>query len=272
MTNENLHIRSGVRAPTLMSRLCVLHVERRALTEILTPRGRGARDHLNVRALDRSALTLIELLVVIAIVAILAAMMLSVLWHARRLSARSVCINNLRQLNLASMAYGGDAGRFPTILEWLYRRPAPNDVRPGQFDLGTGQLFPYVRSRATYLCPSDRPKTESPALAPNPRPDHSYVMNWRMCHARDLSACLAPARTVFFTERPNLTSASLVGGLVAPLEPRSNPSLTGLEFPHGGRKQFAMADGHIESANEARYRTNSYDPRFWYPNESSGRP
>ena len=60
------------------------------------------------------AFTLIELLVVITIIAILAAMMLPSLRNARDLARSSVCINNMRQLAVATLAYVQDNyGTFP---------------------------------------------------------------------------------------------------------------------------------------------------------------
>jgi len=52
--------------------------------------------------------TLIELLVVIAIIAILAAMLLPALAAAKQKAQAIQCVNNLRQLNIATTMYAGD--------------------------------------------------------------------------------------------------------------------------------------------------------------------
>ena len=220
---------------------------------------------------EGEAFTLIELLLVIAVIGILASLLLPALSRAKA-SARSLtCMNNIRQLGVASNVYMSDLGRYPDILEWLYPKSAP-------YDLTRGRLFPYCKNKTVYLCPQDKADLEKarPPLSAAPTRDFSYALNCMMCHAHDVTSVLSPSQTVMFLEATNLlTPVNVPGvGLVAapPPAPATQPVPSNLiAFRHNRRAQLLFVDTHVAKMNNKQVSDAQKLKPFWYPNNLTDR-
>ena len=208
------------------------------------------------------AFTLVELLVTIAIIALLAALLLPALSRAKESGRRVACLNNLHQMAIAIGTYSVDSrGRFPDFRSWLYPSIVP---APGN-DLSGGKLFPYLNSKAIYLCPTDKRELEKQPPTLKKR-DYSYSMNCRTCHPADLANYLKPAKTFLLMEAKIMPTDFT--GLVAPT---ASVSTRPLAFRHNKRGHLLMADTHIETLNTNRFVQVSMTKRFWYPdNDMSG--
>src|SRR6266545_7091761 len=156
----------------------------------------------SLRRLERShfqpghgGFTLIELLVVIAIIAILSALLLPALGHAKAKGRQIACLSNYRQLQLCWLMYtddyndalppnetlpGGDRGAWVATARTWIQGNAWTDTTSTNIE--NGALFPYNRSIKIYKCPADRSTVRDEGKIPRFR---SVAMNMYMNHFPD---------------------------------------------------------------------------------------
>lgn len=196
--------------------------------------------------------SLMELLVVVTIIAILLAMLLPVIQLVRT-SARTVaCLNNQRQIGLASLAFSQDH-RGNVVTAW--------DDTVSSVTIQTrwqGMLRPYLlndqvnsgdRLDTTFRCPEMRgamtwtnddattyAKNIWTGQCPPPQNDNGYPqIKYAKVHA--------PTETLLLAD----SAAYDNGAHPHDLHPWITVGVWGVAFNHRGRGTFLMLDGHAET-------------------------
>jgi prepilin-type N-terminal cleavage/methylation domain-containing protein/prepilin-type processing-associated H-X9-DG protein len=196
--------------------------------------------------------TLIELLVVIAIIAILAAILFPVFAKAREKARQTTCLNNLKQLGTGFQLYVDDnEGGYP--FAGAAGQPRGWVISKDHFiiDVTKGGLFPYVKTKLAYVCPSENPKGQvdknSPTFLSYSMNDEFFTVSGTKHQEddpRSQSDVISPSETILLMEENENLSVGGGGLNDGTFWPRD-----GGDWPanrHSGGGNWLLADTHAK--------------------------
>jgi prepilin-type processing-associated H-X9-DG protein/prepilin-type N-terminal cleavage/methylation domain-containing protein len=191
------------------------------------------------------AMSLIELLVVIAIIAILAALLLPALGHAKARAKRVQCIDHLREVGVAFVGYANDhGGRFPMAVPvseaGSLEFAQSSYLAEGEFYFSFRHFQAAAHELVTpklVICPAD---TRAPAL------DFATLSNSNLSYFVGVSAQFSRPGSILAGDR-NLTNDYAGQGSSVRLSP--NHVLRWTAELHRFKGNLLFADGHVEQRN-----------------------
>jgi len=200
--------------------------------------------------MKRTGFTLIELLVVIAISAILAAILFPVFARAREKARQTSCLSNCKQMGLAVMQYVQDYDERMFLSELIHDVAAPRPLWGGISTWHTWAelIFPYVKNKQIFLCPSRRDIRGPLAYGYNfrlgyynrPGRTSGYYTGYK------LSEIVYPAETVVIAESDwTGSSADYSSYHIYHLCESHHPSRF-VPARHNGGANIVFADGHAK--------------------------
>jgi prepilin-type N-terminal cleavage/methylation domain-containing protein/prepilin-type processing-associated H-X9-DG protein len=223
--------------------------------------------------------TLVELLVVVAILAVLSALLLPALAHAKGKGQATYCLDQLRQLSLAWVLYADDEqqvlpfnlgaaeihqqaaqGMFrswtSSVMSWELDADNTNTVRVTE-----GGIGPYTsREPRLYRCPADRVVSDLQAAQGWPARVRSISMNAMVGDAGEFSRSGANVNNPYYRQFFKLTQIPEPSQIFVFIEEHPDSINDGyfinkfytkrwMDLPaawHQGSANLTFADGHAE--------------------------
>lgn len=208
--------------------------------------------------------TLIELLTVIAVIAVLAAILLPVLYQAREKARQTICLSQLKQLTSATLMYAQDYDEvLPCFWDyhdgegklggWIFYLVFEECLQ-GNFDPTKGSIYAYTRNPQIYTCPSDRCRQGNSyayngALSPNPVARVGPGFHFGL----PIAAIQEPSAVIMFTEEETHHGSTNDGHQL--------PDGDRLTTRHHGRSLFSFCDGHVKALLPESVPSPNY--RYW---------
>jgi prepilin-type N-terminal cleavage/methylation domain-containing protein/prepilin-type processing-associated H-X9-DG protein len=229
----------------------------------------------------KAAFTLIELLVVISIIAILAAMLLPAIGMVRSQAQSTQCRSNLRQMQLANIAYSGEWDDFVPIFfydnasfpnQWVSNASFLSDCTDGKITTTSPTGYP-----TKLLCPLAKPNQMGswPALS------LSYGYNAQTKYPWTLGTYIGPrlinkaqSNLVTFADalnmqislfNPTISASYWVSGVAnsGATQPEGFQlgNIDSPAFRHAGKMNAAYNDGHVATSDFESIKSN----KNWQP-------